>query len=124
MLYFGLAGSTAEELEDILFMGIRDRNRIINMIRQHQEILTMNDQEYEATLQTSNRIYVDQSIQLLGSYIEEQREYKMEETQRVNFHSDAGRDDAAKKINGWIKERTKGLINDMVEPDTLSLIHI
>jgi serine protease inhibitor len=66
----------------------------------------------------ANSLWVQQGFSLLPSFMQACQKYYEAEVDSVDFVQH--RDEAAERINGWVKQNTKGLIPKLFEPNDFS----
>jgi len=80
--------------------------------------LALEDEQEGKVLRIANRMFTDSEFAPLEDYRVALAKYFGAGAEPVPMASDG--DAAAKRINGWISERTEGLIDDIVSPDAFS----
>ncbi len=109
MLYHGSNGNTKEELTTALgYSGINENDVKNDWKAIEQNIINSND-GYNISL--ANGVFASDKFQVLNTYEELLKTYYKANIENINFHSG----EALTKINGWVKDKTKGLIEKLFD---------
>ncbi|MCW1428774.1 serpin family protein [Novosphingobium sp. JCM 18896] len=113
LAYRGARGETAAELERVLRFGQPPRE----YLRANAQILaSMNFVGEGRELRTGNAIWLQDGISLLPEYEADMARFADAGLQRVDFQKNA--ETARTRINGWVEDRTRGKIRDLLlSPD-------
>ncbi|XP_041773794.1 serine protease inhibitor 42Dd-like isoform X3 [Anopheles merus] len=108
----GAGGLTAEQMYSVLEFGAPDRKQTVadNYRRLMERLAT------DSTVNVANKIYVMQNYAVKGAFNAIATGSFRSEAESVNFAESAA---AAKKINGWVEEKTNNKIKDLISPDAL-----
>ncbi|XP_047489317.1 leukocyte elastase inhibitor-like isoform X2 [Penaeus chinensis] len=110
LTYFGSKGNTEKQLQTVL--AVSDKTEALGTYRSLTRLYsTSEDKEY--TLNTANRIYVDQSLPLNECL----REALSGDVKNINF---AQPDLAATAINAYVDHATQGMIPQLVDPSDVT----
>lgn len=111
LAYRGARGTTAVELEKTLRFGKPPRD----YLRANAQILeTMNLSGPKREMRTANAIWLQEGMPLAPDFAADIAHFAKAGVQRVDFP--ANPDDARKKVNDWVAERTRNRIKDLVTP--------
>lgn len=114
MTYFGSAGNTRTEMAETLGLGRLAEEEIAGGYRSLGELLTRTGKG--VALLAANSLWTQEGIKLPDDYMKIVRNSFNAEARSVNFTDDA----APQRINDWIEESTRGMIDklvDRVDPD-------
>uniref|UniRef100_A0A1Y9H8B6 Serpin domain-containing protein n=1 Tax=Anopheles farauti TaxID=69004 RepID=A0A1Y9H8B6_9DIPT len=108
----GAGGLTAEEMYSVLQFGTpKEKQTVADNYRQLMARL-----ESDSTVNVANKIYVMQNYAIKSAFNSIATDSFRSEAEQVNFAESAV---AAKKINGWVEEKTNNKIKDLISPDSL-----
>jgi serpin B len=112
LAYRGARGVTALELEKTLHFGKPPRD----YLRANGQVLdTMSFAGPLRELRTANAVWLQNGLPLLPDFEKELTTFAKAGLQRVDFRGDAKA--ARFRINGWVAERTRDKIKDLLQPD-------
>uniref|UniRef100_A0A182WMG0 Serpin domain-containing protein n=1 Tax=Anopheles minimus TaxID=112268 RepID=A0A182WMG0_9DIPT len=108
----GAGGLTAEEMYSVLEYGTPKEKQTVanNYSRLMARIAT------DSTVNVANKVYVMERYAVKSTFNEIATASFRSEAEPVNFADGAA---AAKKINGWVEEKTNSKIKDLISPDAL-----
>ena len=112
MAYQGAAGSTADSFASALHV----KNQDI-AAKGYQNVMSSLNNVENVMLHIANKIYIMQNFPLKSKFETATRELFLSETETVNFGENV---ESAKKINGWVEEKTNSKIKDLIEPNALN----
>jgi len=101
MLYEGAGGATAREFREVF--------KLPGDLREGVSSLTSN---LSADLKIANAVWVQEGYPVLESYLEALRRYYGGEARSLNLAEDP--EGSRRMVNGWIADKTKGKIADML----------
>lgn len=115
MTYAGADGNTKGQMNDKMFAGLNDQqinenlNEIVNVINESSE---------DYVLRTANRLYVENSYQILQTYLD---------VVKKHFHSNcvpsdfkAKSKEVRQEINQWVEQQTNNKIKDLLSIDDVT----
>lgn len=105
----GTEGDTYEQMRDFFGFDGMTNEEINAAFRDLIELLTTLDPK--VVMNIANSVWIREGYPVLPPFLESNRKYFNAEVQELDF----GRPDAADKINSWIEEKTRGLIDKMIE---------
>lgn len=73
-------------------------------------------QKHNFTLELANRAFVNDSLQLKPDFSDSLKQFYAGDVAKVNFQQT---DKAVNTINGFVKDKTHGLIEELVKPDVI-----
>jgi serpin B len=120
MAYNGAAGETEAAMRETLALGEATPAEVGAAYRRLMERLLELDPAVEFL--PANSIWYREGFDVRAEFVEQnQRDYDAEVT-ALDFDAL----DAAPRINGWVKEKTKGLIDEIVQPpiDPLMMLYL
>ncbi|XP_035911643.1 serine protease inhibitor 42Dd-like isoform X4 [Anopheles stephensi] len=108
----GASGPTAEEMYSVLQYGTPNEKQTVadNYRRLMTRLAT------DSTVNVANKVYVMQDYAIKSAFNAIATESFQSEAEAVNF---AESEVAAKKINGWVEQKTNNKIKDLISPDAL-----
>jgi len=109
MTYEGARGKTAEEMREVLC--IEQDNETF-----HEYVKMLYDLFNENNISTANALWPRIGLQLVQDYVNVIRTFYNGEIKPIDF---SDREKAARIINDWIENQTKGLIKDMIPPNAI-----
>ena len=113
LLYGGAGGKTAEELKAGL--GGHEAEELWKGYAGVLESITQTDGNY--TLDAANRLYVHENFKLLSDYLAKCQEFFKASPETVDF----GESEKARGIiNGWVEEKTRQKIKDLIPSGLLN----
>uniref|UniRef100_A0A1Y9H1W8 Serpin domain-containing protein n=1 Tax=Anopheles dirus TaxID=7168 RepID=A0A1Y9H1W8_9DIPT len=108
----GAGGLTAEEMYSVLQFGSpKEKQTVADNYRQLMARLST-----DSTVNVANKIYVMQNYAVKSAFNAIATDNFRSEAEQVNFAESAV---AAKKINGWVEQKTNNKIKDLISPDSL-----
>jgi serpin B len=115
MSYAGAAGKTAEEMQEVLYLGPQNltfHERYGNILRE-----LSSDTTDKFTMHIANAIWVQDDFPLRKSYLKTVRELYQGEARELDFklHTDESR----KTINNWVADQTNDRIKDLLPAGSL-----
>lgn len=118
MAYNGASGETqAAMAEALLIEGID-----VEQLNQSNKLLLAMLQDSDVTVEIANSLWLRKGVPFLPGFIGDNKTYYDAQVSELDFASAA----AAPTINKWVKDQTKGLIEDIVEgsidPMTLAFL--
>lgn len=105
----GTEGDTYEQMRDFFGFDGMTNEEINAAFRDLIELLTTLDPK--VVMNIANSVWIREGYPVLPPFLESNRNYFNAEVQELDF----GRPDAADEINSWIEEKTRGLIDKMIE---------
>jgi len=115
LAYRGARGTTAAELEKTFHFGKPPHD----YLRANGQLLeTMSFAAPRRELRTANAVWVQDGMPLLPDYEQDLAAFAKAGLQRVDFRGDT--DAARLKVNGWVAERTRDKIRDLLQPGDVS----
>jgi len=115
MVYEGARGQTAQEIQAV-FHFCEDENIRKPNVAEIYEQLNKKDAKYK--LNTANALWVQQGHNLLNEYAKTVEKYYSGKATNVDFKGAA--EQARKKINKWVADRTNDKIKDLFPPNSLT----
>ena len=112
MVTAGADGDTAIQIQNALALP----GDMTTLHDQYHEVLKKLQNPPNVTLSTANKLYVQDSYQVLDSYTGLLKEQYCSELKMVNFGDGAG---TSELINGDVMTETKGKIKDLIKPSDL-----
>uniref|UniRef100_A0A2C9GU67 Serine protease inhibitor (serpin) 10 n=1 Tax=Anopheles culicifacies TaxID=139723 RepID=A0A2C9GU67_9DIPT len=108
----GAGGLTADEMYSVLEYGTPKEKQTVasNYARLMARLAT------DSTVNVANKIYVMQNYAVKSTFNEIATGSFRSEAETVNFADSVV---AAKKINGWVEDKTNNKIKDLISPDAL-----
>ena len=106
MLYEGSAGESANQLEQAFGFNA-DTNQRHSLIRTSLEALNKDDGH--TTLEIANSLWLSDTYSVYDTYVNNIRDVYSSLIERVDFVDSA----TVERINGWVSDRTAGLISDL-----------
>ncbi len=113
MVLNGARGETARQMSEVLGYGESSLETINSQNALLLQLLRAPDPRAE--VQIANSLWVQQGFSLLPSFTSACQRFYAAEVDSVDFVQQ--REAAAGRINGWVKETTKGLIEELFKPD-------
>uniref|UniRef100_A0A1Q3FH69 Putative serpin n=1 Tax=Culex tarsalis TaxID=7177 RepID=A0A1Q3FH69_CULTA len=108
----GAAGQTAEEMFSVLkYDGAAQKQSVTEQYGRVLAGLNANP-----TLNIANKVYVMEKYKVKASFGEVAQKSFYSEAESVNFSEN---DAAAKKINGWVEQKTNDKIKNLIDPDSI-----
>ncbi|CAH1773881.1 unnamed protein product [Owenia fusiformis] len=115
MLYMGADGDTKTQIEQVM----RYENIGENFRETFQDLnKRLYNRNNNYTLKSANRLFGDQQFTIKESFLTDTNTFFDAELEEVDFRADA--EAARQKINGWVKERTEGKIEDLMPEDSIT----
>ncbi|KAK4879302.1 hypothetical protein RN001_007448 [Aquatica leii] len=111
MVYQGAAGDTADSFASALNIS----NQKVAAAGYYDVMKALNSVE-DVMLHIANKIYVMKDFPLKEHFRKTAAELFLSEAEQVNFTDNLA---AAKKINGWVEEKTQSKIKDLIPADCL-----
>lgn len=121
----GAAGSTRAQLEDVLGAPVEDLARAANGLDAAlnavgTDVEVEKDDPDPPSAALANAAWVHDALTLEDAYLEDLSRHLDQGVATVDFTDDAERRRALARINGWVSDRTEGLIEDLVPEDSVS----
>jgi len=120
MTYQGASGETKEAMADVLGYGEMDSAELNQASADLLTILSYPGEDVQTTL--ANALFKREGIEFREEFLDVNREYYGAETRALDFSDPA----ASGIINDWVKEQTRGKIEDIVDedidPDTIMFL--
>uniref|UniRef100_A0A914D8G7 Serpin domain-containing protein n=1 Tax=Acrobeloides nanus TaxID=290746 RepID=A0A914D8G7_9BILA len=114
MCYVGAKNETANQISKAI-AGDASRDRILNYFSTIMTQLNLQNKSYE--LDAANRIYVQESFQLLQSYKQTLTNKFQGQFENIDFSNSIA---AAQKINSFIEQATRGKIKDLIPSNAIN----
>ena len=114
MLMEGAKGNTREEL--IKFYGPELQENLKSYLRCIKD-LNGNGKEEKSKLEIADAVWVDQNLSLKEEYKNAVEDGYQASVESLDFEDAEG---TSKKINKWCKEKTEGLIPEIITPDSIT----
>ncbi|ESO82151.1 hypothetical protein LOTGIDRAFT_198226 [Lottia gigantea] len=111
MAYFGAEGATKSQIKDVLNLGEGKDDELRDAF---SKILSV---DVKDSALIANRMYLDNAYSILESFTKICKEDFKADAVNVDFQGAIS--DAEKTINGWVKESTKGKIQEVLQPNSL-----
>lgn len=118
MAYNGADGSTKEEMADMLHCGGLDPDGF----NQENQALLRLLQDTDVTLNIANSIWLRAGLPVKTGFIDNNKEFYDAQVSELDFNNPSSVD----TINGWVKENTNGLIEEIISSpiDPLTLMFL
>lgn len=116
MTYIGAAGDTAKQMRDVLHFDVEDEvlhNNFSKLIK------SLNQPNEKYQLSIANSMWAQDGYPFLEEFISKVQKYYESGLNYVDFVDTAKREEARKKINRWVEERTNEKIKDIIKPDDI-----
>ncbi|MBN1389150.1 MAG: serpin family protein [Candidatus Thermoplasmatota archaeon] len=114
MTYEGARETTAEEMEDVLYLPENASYRHSSFARVHNEI---NDMDGNCEIHTANAIWPQEGYPFLEEYIDLIETYYASSVENLDFKTDP--DGSREIINDWVEEQTNDRIKDLLPPNSI-----
>lgn len=115
MAYRGARGTTASELEKVMHFGKAPRE----YLRANGQVLdTMNFGGPRRELRTANAIWLQDGTAFVPDFEQDMANFAKAGIQRVDYRRDP--EAARAKVNGWVAERTRDKIKDLLTQDDVT----
>lgn len=118
LLSEGAVGATREQLTR--FLGYESYNVVARVILNRAEDATFESEMYEGyntVMSLANSLWLDNKYTLKDDYFAIAQESYDATSETLDFKNGAN---AAGRINDWCSEKTRGLINELVAPETFT----
>ena len=114
MVYLGAKENTAAQIRNTIAKGVSEEE-----IHAHfASVLSLiNSNDLNVTLESANRVYVQNDFKLLDSYVEGIKKHYAGELEEIDFAQASA---AADKINGFVAKSTHDKIQNLISPDSLN----
>jgi len=109
MTWNGSAGATDSAMREVLGFGAMERNEILNAYQGLMDILSGIDDNVASEI--ANSIWYREGFPVKDSFLNESEEYFNAEVHALDFSSP----DAPDIINNWVKEKTHGKIEKIID---------
>ena len=113
----GAKGKTAEEIVKVLHLSSVTSPELNNNMKKFLSLLNAASQN-NTKLLTANKLFIEQSFQVLQSFKEGTRQFYDAEVAVVDFK--AHTEQAREEINQWVEQKTNDKIKDLIPPGMLS----
>ncbi len=110
MVYNGAKGRTAENMAAALGLGARSLNEANTAYTALQTLLR--DADPKVTLSIANSLWARQGLALDTDFVQRTQTFYQAQMNELDFNNP----DAAKTINQWVSDNTRGKINQIVDP--------
>lgn len=108
LVYNGADGETKDEIQKVLQSDLN----VEKLNEQHKKLLeSLNYDDGGMQLKIANSIWLNEQFHFQDQFANNMKKYYKADTEEVNVTSP----EAPKKINDWVKEQTKGKIDNIVE---------
>ncbi|XP_031347028.1 serine protease inhibitor 3/4-like isoform X3 [Photinus pyralis] len=111
MAYQGAAGKTAESFASTLHVSDQD-----SASTGYSDVMKSLNSVEDVMLHIANKIYVMDGFPLKEKFHKRAKDHFLSEAESVNFAQSA---ESAKKINGWVEDKTNSKIKDLIKPSVL-----
>jgi len=118
MLAAGAVGSTRTAIEKAFFLGDDENARNASFHELQRALTAKLDADVPMEIRSSNRLFVENRLQLVPHWQKLMRESFQAEAGRASFAADA--DGERGKINEWVKEQTQGKIPEIIPAGALN----
>ena len=109
MTYNGAAGETQKEMAEVLHMGSHGHDDIN---RAYASFFSRTlERKYDATLNIGNSLWLKEGYPFLENFVTKTEDYYLAKVSEVDFSDPK----AADEINKWVKQKTNGKIEEMIE---------
>ncbi len=115
MVYEGARGQTAEEIRAVFYFPADENIRKAAFAAGYDRI---NKKDAKYKLSTANALWIQKDFKLLDAYTNTIEKYYSGKATNVDFKGAA--EQARKKINKWVEDRTNNKIKDLFPPNSLS----
>jgi serpin B len=114
MVYLGAKENTAQQIRNTIAKGVSEED-----IHAHfSSVLSLvNSNSLNVTLESANRVYVQNNFKLLDTYVEGIKKHYAGELEEIDFSKASA---AADKINGFVAKSTHDKIQNLISPDSLN----
>lgn len=109
MTWNGSSGTTDSAMREVLFIKEMTRDELLNAYSGLMELLSGIDDEVISKI--ANSIWYHEDFPVKDSFVNESKEYFDAEIHPIDFYSP----DAPALINEWVKEKTYGKIEEIIE---------
>ncbi|HXK48728.1 MAG TPA: serpin family protein [Deltaproteobacteria bacterium] len=117
MAYDGARGTTREQMAAVLHFPL-DSQRFHGFLTETATGSTRQPGQDGITLNTANALWGQSGYPFLQGFLNDLKTFHLSELRRVDF---SGQTEAARSaINGWVQEKTAGLIRDLIGPGVLT----
>lgn len=117
MCYFASRTETAKQLRELLGIGDLNDDDILKLNKEQVIDLNVNDDSQGLSLNTANKIFVNDRLEIKDDYVDLLKEHFRSEATRLNF---SDKDNSIKLINDWVKEQTREKIPELLKPGSLN----
>ncbi|KFD66507.1 hypothetical protein M514_21351, partial [Trichuris suis] len=118
MTYMGAAGSTKDQLRDVMFGTTAKEDQIQNLFTFLTDLLSAGkerDKGYK--LSAASRLYCQSGFEILKSFTDQLEKLFKSDMTLVNF---ADSEKSRSEINSWVSSRTNGKIDQLIQPGILN----
>ncbi len=108
----GASGQTKDDMEAVLGFTGMSNDEINQSYKGLSELLTKLDPKVQFNV--ANSIWYRQNFNVESLFIQQNKDFFDAQVEEIDFSNAAN---SAKQINNWVKEKTKGKIEDLVKED-------
>ncbi len=119
MTYAGARGNTAKEMSDVLYFNTNQAVFHHNYRLFNDSLLNL-DKVKSIELNVANALWAQEDYDFLKEYMEFIEKSYDAAIQNMDFKESSNRENARKKINNWVEEKTKDKIKDLIQPGILT----